>query len=384
MREYSFWATDNFGRLTLLAVLLALGLSTASDLDPVAAAELPKNPEKLTPAEAVDAYLAVLMDEQQTNIKRNYAGARIVEMGKTALPVVVERYGSAGLEQRGYLASVLGAMTGSHEAQSVLLADLRENRLNVHPNVIRALGQIGAADARPLLVELLPRADQALRLTVIQALADLADDSTAADSTADVLLKALDDKDRLVRSAAANGLVGLLIHQKEKIESASGPEAKPVSTTQHDADVKEYERVRTAVLDYCTEGKSEDARSILVGGLGQLGDPKTVDTLLTVFKRGTPALVAGAADALGRLKAESAVNDLSDALESENEVVSHAAIHALVTIGDQRCVPALIRQLDNGPITQRRDIVRGLQTLTQQSFGEAPEAWRQWWVSQRH
>jgi|GEM_PF-3287755 len=359
--------------------MVALVLLTCAAGVRAGAAELPKNPETLTTAEAVKAYLAVLLDDEQTNIRRNYAGSRIVALGKPALPLLVERYKKAANEERGYLSSLLGVMEKDSASEAVLLDDLKTKGLGVHPNVIRALGQMKSSEARPLLTDLLKRTPKDLRLTVIQALASVADENTA-----DVLKENLDDDDRLVRSSCANGLVQLLLSQKKALLAPVSPEDSKTSATRRGEAGKAYEKVRGLVLKYCQEGRNEDARLILIGGLGPLNDPKAVPPLLDVLERGSTPRRASAADALGLLKADAAVDALTSALEEESPVLSRAAIRALVMINDDRCVPKLIDHLEYGPVDQRKDVVKGLQTLTHQNFGETPDAWRKWWISRSH
>ena len=372
----------------------------------VSTTSLPTNPEKLTPAQAVDAYLAVLLDETQTRIKRNYAAGQIMQLGKAASPAMVERYKRATAQERGYLAAVLGAMGSDPEAEKVLLADLKERGLGVHPNVILALGKMGSSEARPVLMEMLSQERQredervGLRLAIVQGLGGVADETSSG-----VLKEGLDDKDRLVRSACANGLAGLLVRLKAK----TGPGTSPVEMTsaQRTAAIGAYEGVLKDVLEYCQEGKNEDARLILIDGLGTLREVKAVAVLGTVLEKGTPGLRSSAADALGlvlkqattdlgltpaetveRLDAEGMVDDLSEMVGDEDTAMSRAALRGLVTIGDARCVGPLIEELGKATgrehADRRRDMAKGLASLTGQNFGDNAEAWRNWWVSQPH
>ena len=77
----------------------------------VTAASLPAKPEKLKPAQAVDAYLAVVEDDGQTAVKRNYAAAQIVKLGDKAVPRIMALYRCAPAGRRGRLADVLSGMT---------------------------------------------------------------------------------------------------------------------------------------------------------------------------------------------------------------------------------------------------------------------------------
>ncbi|KPJ53695.1 MAG: hypothetical protein AMS16_05140, partial [Planctomycetes bacterium DG_58] len=144
------------------------------------AAELPKNVEKLSPAEKVDAYLAVVEDARQLPLKRNYAAAQIVELGEQGVPRIMQLYRDGAPERRGCLAGMLGAMKKPGEpAVQMLLEDLRRRGPTVHPNVIKALGDLECAEAAPPLLKLLPKASDSVRPTVLYALGRLADEQAA-------------------------------------------------------------------------------------------------------------------------------------------------------------------------------------------------------------
>jgi HEAT repeat protein len=390
-----------------LTVSLGTGLAaqttSASGAPTEPKTSLPKHPEAMKTADAVEAYVAVLLDETQTNIRRNYAGGEIVKLGKPAVPALLDRYKQARTDERGYLASLLGAIGRTDQAEEALVNDLKTNRLNVHPNVIKALGEMGSAQARPLLGELLAavRGDgsdvSAKRLTILQALAGVADETSA-----DALKQGLDDKDRMARAVCSNGLVALLQRMKAGLDGKPSDLVrtgdKTVPTDSKSA-AKAYAKVLDAVFDYCQWGKNDDARVVLASGLGQLGDEHAEDTLLKLLKKGTPAcLRSTAADSLGKLKSRPAVDRLSDMLADDDPAVGLSALRALVAINDRRCVPAFIGELGNTEtvradvsatdrsriVDRRRDLARGLATLTGQSFGENAQAWKRWWASQEH
>ncbi len=345
---------------SIRVLLIVVVLSSESQ---IGAAELPTNPEKLKPTEAVDAYLAVVQDAQQTSIKRNYAAARIVEIGEPALPRIVELYGKASTEQRGYLASIMGAMDKTDRTETVLLKDLKKNGLKAHPNVIKALGDIGSEKARPVLLGLLRDAPKDVRPRLLYTLGKVADESVA-----ETLFEGLDAPDRFARLACANGILTLLTKDKQKVDSAKAAKA--------------YRSLLDKVLKYCERGDKADVRMVLIRGVARLNESDAVDTLLRVLDDGAPALQVTAANALGTLKARAAVDELTDALFEENASLQRAALSALVTIGDRQCVPILIDFLETRDAARRKETVKALQALTAQKFGDNPEAWKRWWGSQ--
>jgi len=341
------------GRGVVCAVLLKASL--------LAGAELPKEPEKLAPAQAVNAYLAVVEDPQQTRIRRNYAAAQIVKLGDAALPRLIELYQSAGHERRGYLAEVLGRMKEPGEpAVNMLLDDVKRNRLKTHPNTIRALGELHVPKATPLLLELLPGASEETRLTILCALGRLAEESAA-----DALLGGLDSQDRLVRTTCANGVVSLLVKLKPKSSDAGKKDA--------------YQVTFRKVLEYIEQGKHTDVRRILVSGMGTVNDPHASSVIGRVLRIESGPLQTAAARTLGQLKDPDAVGNLTERLFSDNASLRRAALEALGAIGDTRCVPTLIERLETSERAERRHIIRALQQLTRQSFGDNPAQWRLWW-----
>ena len=327
----------------------------------LAAAELPRKPEALKPAEAVDAYLAVVEDKDQTPLRRNYAAAQIVKLGDDAVDRILERYRDGSHERRGYLAEMLARMKNpSAPAVETLHEDLKKNRLSVHPNVVRALGDLECTASAGLLLELLPRADDEMRPTVLRALGRLADERAV-----DVLLTGLDSPDRAVSAVSADGVIRVLL----KLKAAK--EAKGSGSP--------YRQTLTKTLEYIEHGKCDKVRRVLVDGMGRAGDRRAADVLRRVLRVESEPLQVAAARSLGQLKDLQAVDGLADTLFTEKTSLKRASLDALAAIGDDRCVPVLIDRLDVAGARERRDIVKTLQQVTRQRFGDNPVQWRQWW-----
>ena len=325
------------------------------------AAELPKNVEKLSPAEKVDAYLAVVEDARQLPLKRNYAAAQIVELGEQAVPRIMQLYRDGAPERRGCLAGMLGAMKKPGEpAVQMLLEDLRRRGPTVHPNVIKALGDLECAEAAPPLLKLLPKASDSVRPTVLYALGRLADEQAA-----DALFEGFDTSDRLVRTVSANGVIRLLVKLKAE-KDASRPKSP-------------YRKVLKRTLEYIESGKRDEVRRVLLSGIGGVQDLRSTTVLRRVLRTGAEPLRIAAARALGELKDQRAVDSLTEVFLSDKPALRRAALQALAAIGDKSCVPTLIDRLEVSELRERRDIVRTLQQLTKQSFGDNPDQWLRWW-----
>lgn len=82
--------------------------------------------------------------------------------------------------------------------------------------------------------------------------------------------------------------------------------------------------------------------------LGEIGDPQTVQPLVTVLKDAERSVRIAAAEALGKIKEASAVQPLSLALSDKEGEVREAAAQALGQIGDGRAIVPICAALANG------------------------------------
>ena len=93
--------------------------------------------------------------------------------------------------------------------------------------------------------------------------------------------------------------------------------------------------------------KHEDAAEVAVRALVELGEP-SVQSLLRLIRVGGPYVRAGAARALGKLRAKAAVTPLIALLETDrNADVRIAAVYALRQIGDERGMEAVSRAVQD-------------------------------------
>ncbi len=346
--------------LILWCVLLALGRTAV-------AAEMPRQPEKLPPARAVDAWLAVVEDVRESSVRRNYAEGRIALLGKAAQPRLLELWQGASDERRGTLAEILGMMTDlSEQGVETLMAELRAKGASAHPNVPRALADRDVKKAVPLMLEALPTASGETRLALLHALGRLADPQAA-----DTLVRALDEPDRLVSTTATDGLARLLASMRLATGDAKARDA--------------YRSLFRRALDYADKGPNLGARRVLIGGLGLVGDADAVPLLRRLLRRETVELRIAAAGSLGRLQSREAVDDLAEAARSTDPVLRRTALDALAAIGPDAvgCVPTLVEILEESSPKERRDVLRALQQIAQQPFGDNPDQWRQWWEERK-
>jgi HEAT repeat protein len=352
--------TLRFIELARALVLLA-AVAAAS---PSAAAEMPKDPDRLSPAKAVDAWLAVVEDTDQSHLRRNYAEGRIVLLGKVALPRLLELWRDASEDRRGTIAEILGMTTDlPPEGVQVLTDEVKKRGFRVHPHVVRALADRNAVEAVPLMLEALPNAPDELRLATLHALGRLADERAA-----DVLVASLDHPDRLIRTTAADGLTRLLT-------------ALRVATDAKRKDA--YRPLFRRTLDYAEKGATFESRRILAGGMGLVGDPDATGLLRRLLRFETVEMRIAAAGSLGRLQAHEAVGDLAEAARSEDPLLRRTALDALASIGDESCIPTLVELLETSAPKERRDVLRALRQIARQPFGDNPQQWHQWWEERK-
>jgi hypothetical protein len=127
----------------------------------------------------------------------------------------------------------------------------------------------------------------------------------------------------------------------DNIKNALGDEDESVRSSAADAlgelgDLRAVEPLLTALED-----EDESVRSSAADALGNLGDPKAVEPLLTALGDEAYIVRYFAGYALRNLGDPRAVEPLLTALEDENERVRSSAAHALGNLGDPRAAPLL-------------------------------------------
>ena len=129
------------------------------------------------------------------------------------------------------------------------------------------------------------------------------------------LLRALSrDSDILVRAAAAEALIGL--------------------------------RVVTPLVNMLGDSNIDKiSRNFAAEALGKLGDQRAVDPLIKALQDSERWVHRSAAEALGKLGDTRAVEPLIEALRDSEKQVSQAAAKALGMLGDRRAVGPLIKIL---------------------------------------
>jgi len=89
------------------------------------------------------------------------------------------------------------------------------------------------------------------------------------------------------------------------------------------------------------------AKPVIINALGQIGDPRAVNSLVETLSDGNSYVRRCAAQALGRIKDPGAVNPLIGALSDEDASVRQRAAISLGNLNDKKAVPDLIERLDD-------------------------------------
>lgn len=112
--------------------------------------------------------------------------------------------------------------------------------------------------------------------------------------------------------------------------------------------------------------------------LGEIGDPRCVEPLITALGDSQQRVKEVAIRSLGKIGDPRAIAPLLEALKDTNWEVRGMAAKALGEIGDQRATQALIEALQNDTETVRWYIAQALTHITGQAFGNDVSQWQKW------
>lgn len=219
-----------------------------------------------------------------------------------------------------------------------LLVDLRtSNSEKVRYNAARILGEIGDSNAVEPLIDVLKNdRNGSVRLYAARALGELGEVS----ATMPLIESLREDRnvDVRVRAARALGRLG----GKEVVEplvEALNDENPQVCMTATDALI-EIGDVATDSLLLSLDSPKVNVRCDATRALGEIGNPKSVDKIITMLKDEWVNVRIYAVTSLGKLNSTKAVPALIEVMqnEQENELVRAGAAAALGVLRDQRAL----------------------------------------------
>jgi HEAT repeat protein len=274
---------------------------------------------------AVEPLIAVLRDSDRA--VREAAVAALTAIGEPAVEPLGACLQDGNLAVQEYAAAILASI-GDARATEGLIASLVSADWVVRMHAAKALGRIGEARAIPALLPLLQDKVKAVREEAGGALARL------GPAAIPVLVGALAHPEWLVR-----------LHAVESLGRTKSPEAVE------------------PLLNLLFNDRDSSLREDAVRALGEIGDARAVEFLLTALKE--PGLRPLVVDALGKIGDRRAVPALvaivegTDRPERSREVAGcgdkwdeemlamAGAAHALGRIRDAATIPTLIAALKN-------------------------------------
>jgi serine/threonine-protein kinase len=232
----------------------------------------------------------------------------------------------------------LGAMQAS-EAVEAICKQLSDPDLTVQAAAIDTLAKIRSPDTVKYLITVLQDESEYVRRAAVEVLNEVGDQSAVKD-----LLNALRDVDWWVKVRAADAL-----------GTIGGP--------------KVFDAVLALIKD-----PDEFMRRTAVEILNTSKDSRAFDRLIEALKDEDWWVRERAVDALAAIGDPRAVPYLIEML-GENPEAGQVVVRALATLGDKRAIQPLLKQLDNSDNALRKEALRALESLTDDSHaGEVQNA----------
>jgi hypothetical protein len=253
---------------------------------------------------AVLSQLLHSLDDGSIDPSSDDLGIFLQHLGPAAMPVLlaaIERNVAGALQER--LRVALEGLASAHREQ--LLALLRSPEVDVVRGAARLAGQLGEAEAAPVLTELLKRNDVLLRRVAVEALVRI-----RTWAALEGLQQALTDNDREVRIAAARGLSVLRY-----------PPARARLQELLDSRMLREADLTEKIAFFEAYGSVADANSVAM-----------LDRLLNgrrLLQKEAPEIRACAAMALGKVGSPVARAALERAREDANPMVRNAVMKAI-------------------------------------------------------
>jgi len=310
---------------------------------------------------AVDALAAILND----TLDRDAAFSALVTIGAPCVPALVATLKDDKFSVRTDAAKALGQI-GDARAVEPLIATLRDSKEPVREAAAEALDRLGwspdSGEAEAAYWVAKARWDKCVGDAAVGPLIAVLDDEKVSKSASEVLVRigagAVEPLIASLDSTAGAGAV---------LARIGAPAVEPlIATLQCDGtlseaaaealgqigDVRAVEPLVTALKD-----KDKSVRKAAAEALGQIADPRALEPLIGTLQDRNAFVRRAAAGALGHLPDPRAVDALAAIL---NDTLDRdAAFSALVTIGAP-CVPALVATLKDDKFSVRTDAAKAL------------------------
>ena len=249
----------------------------------------------------------------------------------------------------------------SPAANKALLFAVKNSEGNCRLSLVKALGESHNIEAVPVITPLANNEDKMLRKVALNALANIADPSSAS-----VLEKAAENSGFTFDST--NATDSYLLYLRHLIEKGNPALAKKgiallIQNTKQDNLVQ----TRIAAMELLASMQGNKSTPILVGAVGDKNPeyraaalrlassnitPATTSQWLQKLKDANPEIQAEIITMLGENKAATALLTILDAIKNKDGRVSIAAITAAGKIGGENALPAMLHTMKNGNLEQ--------------------------------
>ncbi|MCF6212013.1 MAG: HEAT repeat domain-containing protein [Gammaproteobacteria bacterium] len=285
------------------------------------------------------------------------------------LPDIIRRLDSKQPMVRTHLVQVL-ARFDNPRSLNALIGALEDPNKAVRQSTLQGLAKMQASQAVEAICRLLGDPDLTVQATAIETLVKI-----RAPNTVKHLVDVLQDESEYVRRAAVevlneigdqNAIKDLLnalrdvdwwvkVRAADALGAIGGP--------------KVFDAILALIRD-----EDEFLRRTAVEILNTSKDPRAFDRLIEALRDDDWWVRERAVDALAGIGDERAVPYLITMLE-ENPEAGQVVIRALHNLGDKRAINPLLKQLEHTDNTVRKEALRALQTLTDESnAGKVQEA----------
>ena len=314
---------------------------------------------------AVPALIDSLGNEESTNA-RVWAAQILgrLKVGRSSV-ALIERLRDRSEQVRISVTEALGQLADRRAIPDLTQMALKDPVPTVRAEAARALGMIGDVSVIDELLLLLSSSDYWTRLRAVEAIEKLKPEDTFP------LEQALLDDSKVVRGEAARALqrLGVLDHRIESLSDEEEAVWEPVK-----ASLVQFGRAGSMdTLLKCVRSEQAIVRERICHVLAEIGDAYALPGLFQLLEDNNPDVRAAAVKAIGSLHPEDAAERLAPSLEDPRERVRFAAIEAFHSIDPARLalnVEQLAELFEHGEPEARSSVVAAVQNAP----GEAVEA----------
>lgn len=249
---------------------------------------------------------------------------------------------------------------GANEVRTLVLHALEDDEPSVRREAAEVAGRVRLRPASAVLIDWLDDPDVASRVTAVRALGRIADVQATPQ-----LVRALGDADTDVRRAAVAALGALgtrdavvpLLGRLDDVDSNVRSDTCAVLARIGDS------RAVVPLIGRAHDNAPE-VRIAVFRSLGELGDRRAVAPLVQGLRDDSVEARVAAISSLGALRDSSAIDALAEHLEGMDPSVSRSVLYALGSIGGERAVRLVVRQLStpNGNIPSATTVLVSLAT----------------------